>query len=122
MRLLLPLVSIPILIYGRSAWACGDHDSDADDDDGEAEEAEAPEPPDPPDPPEAAQPVDPYDAVASAEDGNDVDIDIHWDIDVRWKDHDDGQRSQARRLVIDRLEDLEQQLDAATSDLDDDED
>jgi len=114
MRLLLPLVSIPILIYGRSAWACDDHD----DDDEDAEDAEAPEPPEPPEPAEAPEPPEACDEVASSDD--DVDVDIRWDIDVHWKDHDNDRRSQARRLVIDRIEDLEQQLDAATSDLDDD--
>jgi hypothetical protein len=123
MRLLLPLISIPILIYGRAAWACDqdDQDDDQDNDADEVEEAEAPEPPDPPDPPDAA---DECETVASADDGNDgndsndADVDIHWDIDVHWNGHGDEQRSQARQLVIDRIEDLAQQLDDATSELD----
>lgn len=115
MRALISLViAVPMILSARSVWAC-DHDDDDSDDDDVVEAPEAPEPPEAPDRWIAstvfAQP--------------DVDIDIHFDIDVRWNDHGDEDRAAASQMVRDRIEDLEQRLDEATSsigDSDDDDD
>lgn len=110
MRALFPLlIAFPVLVFARPVWAC-DHDDDdndsGDEDVSEVEPPEAPEPPEPPDVPEHR--------VASVFNAPDLDIDIRWDIDVRWNDHDDDA---ATDLVRDQIEDLERQLEDATRDL-----
>jgi hypothetical protein len=117
MRALFPiLIAFPVLVFARPVWACDhdddDNDSDDDDDVAEVEPPEAPEPPEPPDAPDHW--------VASVFNAPGVDIDIHWDIDVRWNDHDndrDDEGAAATGLVRDQIEDLKRQLEDATRDL-----
>lgn len=111
MRALIPaIVVIPVLFFARPVWACDD-DSDSDSDDDDATEvAEAPEPPEPPEPPA------PW--VADTFQVPEFTVDFHYDIDVRWKDHSDDDRSQATDLVRSKLDDLRQQLDAIQNRLD----
>jgi hypothetical protein len=114
MRVLLPiLIAFPVLVFARPVWACDhdddDNDSDDDDDVTEVEPPEAPEPPEPPDAPDHW--------VASVFASPDVNVDIHWDIDVRWNDHGDDERAAATDLVRDQIEDLKRQLEDATRDL-----
>jgi hypothetical protein len=109
MRALIPFaIAIPLLFSARSVWACDDDDNDSSDDDDVAE-VEPPEAPEPPEPP------DHWVAQVFAQ----PDIDVHWDIDVRWNDHGDEDRAEASQLVRDRIDELEQRLDDVKSALDD---
>ena len=110
MRALISLViAVPMILSARSAWACDDDDDNDSDDDDVAEAPEAPEPPEAPD----------RWIASTVFSQPDVDIDIHWDIDVRWNDHGNEDRAAASQLVRDRIEDLEQRLDDVKSSLDD---
>ena len=77
-------------------------------DDPQVHRFDAPEPPEPPDAPDHW--------VAEVFATPDVDIDIRWDIDVRWNDQ--GERAAATDLVRDQINDLQRQLEDATRDLD----
>jgi hypothetical protein len=114
MRALFPiLIAFPVLVFARPVWACDHDDDDNDSDDEDVVEVEPPEAPEPPEPPDA-----PEHWVASVFASPDVDIDIHWDIDVRWNDHGDDERAAATDLVRAQIDDLQRQLDEATSNLD----
>ena len=105
MRALLSvLIAFPVLVFARPVWAC-DHDDDNDSEDEDVVEVEPPEPPD--------------HWVASVFATPDIDVDVHWDLDVRWNDHDNDERGAATDLVRDQLQDLQRQLEDATRDLDD---
>ena len=117
MRALIPvLIAFPLLVFARPVWACDhdddDNDSDSDDDVAEVEPPEAPEPPEPPDAPEHW-----VASVFQAPEVGPIDVDIHWDIDVRWNDHGNDEREQASELVRDQINDLRRQLEDATRDL-----
>ena len=114
MRALIPvLIAFPVLVFARPVWACDHDDDDNDSDDEDVVEVEPPEAPEPPEPPDA-----PDHWVASVFATPDVDIDIRWDIDVRWNDHGDDERATATDLVRDQIDDLQRQLEDATRDLD----
>jgi hypothetical protein len=108
MRALIPaIIVIPVLFFARPVWACDDDDNDSDDDSDDVAEVEAPEPPEPPAP-----------WVADTFQVPNFTVDFHYDIDVRWKDHTDDDRSQAVDLVRSKIDDLRQQLDSIQSQLD----
>ncbi|MEO8846120.1 MAG: hypothetical protein ABI591_12260 [Kofleriaceae bacterium] len=112
MRALFPvLIAFPVLIFARPVWAC-DHDDDNDSDDEDVAEVESPETPEPPEPPDA-----PEHWVASVFNTPEVDIDIRWDIDVRWNDHGDDERAAASDLVRDQIQNLQRELEDATREL-----
>ena len=115
MRALIPvLIAFPVLVFARPVWACDhDDDDDNDSDDEDVVEVEPPDAPEPPEPPDA-----PDHWVAEVFATPDVDIDIRWDIDVRWNDHGDHERAAATDLVRDQINDLQRQLEDATRDLD----
>ena len=116
MRALIPvLIAFPVLVFARPVWAC-DHDDDDNDSDEDIVEVEPPEAPEPPEPPRFR--VAPDHWVAEVFATPDVDIDIRWDIDVRWNDHGDDERAAATDLVRDQIDALQRQLVDATGDLD----
>jgi len=104
------LIAFPVLVFARPVWAC-DHDDDNDSEDEDVTEVESPEPPEPPDAPDHW--------VASVFATPDIDVDLHWDLDVRWNDHGDDERAAATDLVRDQLRDLQRQIEDTTRDLDD---